>query len=174
MRQKSIRMGLSLMFTYEYDPQETHYDIIAHEITEAINSAMQKLKDERNVRGTISTYQTVERASEDTGVNMVDFGYLTTEEMAIFVSHIGYGSNQEYDMLCGELINNNISVNNTVRRLDKQDAADLLKRIKNDLRQKHRDMLREEIIKHHMENIRGMLDDGILEAKLEKEKMEQQ
>jgi hypothetical protein len=35
-------------------------------------------------------------------------------------------------------------------------------------------MLREEIIKHHMENIRGMLDDGILEAKLEKEKMEQQ
>lgn len=173
MTQKSMRMGLSLMFTYEYDPQETHYDIIAHEITEAINSAMYKLRDERNVRGTISTYQTVERPS-DNGVNMVDFGYLTTEEIEIFVAHAGNFVNDEYDALCGELINNGISLKATIRSLNRQEAADLLKRIKNDLRQKHRDMLREEVIKHHMENIRGMLDDGILEAKLEKEKIEQQ
>jgi hypothetical protein len=168
-----MRMGLSLMFTYEYETDQSHYDIVAYAITEAINSAMSKLKEEHNVRGIISHYQTVERPS-DSGVNMIDFGYLTTEEIQLFISHSGYAPNSEYDELYVELINNKIPVNSTIRSLTKQEAADLLKRIKTELRQKHRDMLRDEIIKYHVSNIRGMLDDGILESKIEKERMEQQ
>jgi hypothetical protein len=142
--------------------------MMAHQIMEAINSAMYKLKEEHNARGTVSTYQTVERPS-DNGVNMIDFGYLTTEEMQLFIGNSNYYEKYDgYDELYTELIGNGISPHRVLSEMSKQEASTLLKKVKTELRQKHRDVLRQEVVRHHIESVRGKLDDGLLEIEMEK------
>lgn len=156
---QSMRMGLTIMLTYERD-SESYYDEIASHIHSEIHKKLDELRKSHNIRGTIETTTSVPRLS-DSGVHLVDLGFLSIMDLRDYMRY-GLINAKGYEELYREL---NLAGHNPDLYLRKHDAtglAKLLRKYRRSFREDGTKEIMKSICEQVIRDVRAKYEDGLL------------
>lgn len=167
--EKSKRVAVNLMFTYE-DDSEYVGDKYFHVIVEKLNEVINELQEKENIRGSIGEYCSSNRTTEK-GVHLLSLGFLRHDSLPIVIRDEVHRQ-ADYESLWDEMHKCGLEPRVHLRDIPVSDFFPMfMKKNQQAIKESIRKSINDFVCKSYIDDVRGRFEDGLIEIEKTEEQL---